>query len=262
MGAGYFAAMGTVLLRGREFAASDREGAAPVAIINQTMADQFWPGQDAVGRRLFEGKPGKGDSYEIVGVVENGKYRAIGENSRPVVFRSRFQHPRPRSTFVAHVRGDSQAALGAIREVTRALDPRLSFSRLGTLEQHLSLALFPARTTGLLFSMFGAVALWLAVSGLFCVIAYSVSQRTREIGVRVALGASRRNVMRMVLCQGLKLAGQLCMRGKHFAETDERSDDLNARLDRGEAVQDVGEHHHAVFGEGVGPRTASAPGSL
>jgi predicted permease len=207
VGAGYFATMGTVLLRGREFAASDREGAAPVAIINQTMADQFWPGQDAVGRRLFEGKPGKGDSYEIVGVVENGKYRTLGEHSRPVVFRSRFQHPRPRSTFVAHVRGDSQAALGAIREVTRSLDSRLSLSRLETLVRHLALALFPARATGLLFSVFGLVGLLLAVSGLFGVIAYSVSQRTREIGVRVALGASRRNVVRMVLGQGLKLAG-------------------------------------------------------
>src|SRR5438874_6111816 len=136
VGAGYFTTMGTVLLRGREFAPSEREGAALVAIINQTMADQFWPGQNPVGRRLFEGRPGQGDSYEIVGVVETGKYRTLGENQRPVVFRSRLQHPRPRSTFVAHVRGDPQAALRAIREVTRALDSRLSLSRLETLDRH------------------------------------------------------------------------------------------------------------------------------
>jgi predicted permease len=206
VGPDYFATMGTTLLRGREFTMLDGPGAAPVAIINQMLVDQFWPGEEAVGRRLIEGKPGQGDVYEIVGVVENGKYRTLGESPRPVVFRSRFQYPRARSTFVAHVQGPAHAALGAIREVTRELDPRLSLSRLETLDRHLALALFPARTTGLLFSVFGAVALLLAASGLFGVVAYSVSLRRREIGIRMALGARRANVVGMVMRQGMKMA--------------------------------------------------------
>jgi predicted permease len=198
--------MGTALLRGREFASLDREGAPHVTIINQTMAEQFWPGQDPIGHRLMEGGPGTGTAYEIVGVVETGKYRTLGEVPRPAIFRSRLQHDGPRSTFVASVGSDSQGALAAIRNVVQELDPRLALSRLGTLEQHLTLALFPVRTTGLLLGIVGSVALVLAVSGLFGVIAYSVSQRTREFGIRMALGAQRREIGKMVLRQGLKLA--------------------------------------------------------
>jgi predicted permease len=178
VGPSYFSVMGSMLLRGREFAPSDREGAPQVAIINQTMAEGFWPGQDAVGRRLFEGKPGEGDSYEIIGVVETGKYRTLGENPRPVVFRSRLQHPGPRSMFVVRVRADPVGTVASIRSASQEIDRRMSLSRLGTLEQHLMLALFPARATGLLFSVLGIVALLLAISGLFGLIAYSVSQRT------------------------------------------------------------------------------------
>ena len=206
VGPDYFATLGTTLLKGREFDSGDRKDLPKVAVINQALAEQFWHGQDAVGRHLFEGKPGEGDTYEIIGVVENGKYRTLGENPHPVVFRCRLQHPGPRSTFVAHVRGNARTVLAALPSAQQEIDSRLSFSRLGTLEQHLSLALFPTRTTGLLFSVFGAAALLLAVSGLFGVIAYSVSQRTREIGARMALGASRRTVMRMVLRRGMTLA--------------------------------------------------------
>ena len=178
-----------------------------MAIVNQALAEQFWPGQVAVGRRLTEGGLPTGTSYEIVGIVETGTYRSLGEPPHPVVFRSRLQASGPRSTFVVHLRGDLEGALAGIRRVTQEIDPRVALSRLGTLERHMALALFPARTTGLLFSLFGAVAMLLAVSGLFGMMAYSVSQRTREIGIRLALGASRRAVLSMVIRDGIRLAG-------------------------------------------------------
>jgi predicted permease len=207
VGPGYFSTMGTRLLQGREFGSYDRRGAAPVVIVNQALAERFWPGQDAVGRRLSEGGLPTGASYVIVGVVETGKYRSLGEPPHPVVFRSRLQSGGPRSTFVVHLRGEVEGAVAGMRRVTQEIDPRLALLRLGTLEQHMALALFPARATGLLFSLFGAVAMLLAVSGLFGVMAYSVSQRTREIGIRLALGASRRAVLCMVVRYGIRLAG-------------------------------------------------------
>jgi predicted permease len=207
VGPGYFATMGTVLLQGREFTDADHASARPVAIVNQATAERFWPGQDPIGRIVTEGEGKSRTSYEIVGVVETGKYRTLGENPQSVIFRSRWQHPGPRSTFVAHVRGDPQNALTLIRKEVQKIDPRLSVSRLVTLEQHLALVLFPARTTGFLFGVLGAVALMLAVSGLFAVIAYSVSQRTRELGIRMALGAHRGTVRMMVIRQGAILAG-------------------------------------------------------
>jgi predicted permease len=202
---GYFETMGIPRLAGRDFN-HEAANTTRVGIINRAFAEHFFGRENPIGHRVTGG----GVTYEIIGVAENIKSRTVGEDTRYVLFRSLAQSTGSDPSFlgyqlVVHFQGNAGGIASAVRSQIHDLDPAMAVYNAETMQQHLRQALFLPRLAGTLFGIFGFVGLALAAIGLYGVISYSVSRRTREIGIRIALGAQLSAVRQLILRQGMIL---------------------------------------------------------
>jgi predicted permease len=203
----YFSTMNVEIKRGRAFTDDDRAGSRPVAIVNQQFAKTYWPGQDPIGKRIRLDSA-DGPAAEIVGVAKTGHYLMVNERPNPYVYVPYEQNPRSRMTLVVESAGDAGALAKPLRGAVRSIDGNVPVFNLRTVA-----TLYESRVTDTWLQFFqmvgtmGFIGLALATTGLYGLIAYTVSRRVKEFGIRVAVGASRRDVVWLVERRGLILAG-------------------------------------------------------
>jgi len=201
--ADFFKVLGVELLTGRDLHATDRADTTPVAVINEAMAERFWPHEDAVGKRFHF--LGQDTLREVVGIVRTTKFQTLGEPPQALVYMPRQQNYVPAMSLVVRAEGDPEQTLGTVRNEIRNLEPHLAITGAQTASTALQQALWAPRMAAVLLSMLGGLALLMASIGIYGVMSYTVSQRGRELAIHIAMGADRSKVLHLVLGQGMKV---------------------------------------------------------
>lgn len=202
---GYFEAMRIPMVRGRGFEDDDRAGHPLVAILNQSAARMLFSKEDAVGKRV-KIEWAKTDVVTVVGVVADIRHEAVNSSPGPCIFMPNEQQPFPFTSLVVRTTGDPALLEQAVRQQIKVIDPDQGIAKVELMRQMVSDSIARPRLEAQVLSIFGVIALGLASLGLYGLIAFSVTQRSREIGIRVALGASKTTILRMILVDGLRLA--------------------------------------------------------